>query len=75
MEIEDFSFVSVSLVPLMPSIQLTLEQHRFDLHGSTNMEIFLNKCVLLYDTICTWLTSWMCNRGYRGTVAKIYMDF
>ena len=35
-------------------VQLTLEHHRFELHGSTYLWIFFNKCIVQYCTIFGW---------------------
>ena len=57
------------------TLQLTLEQHRFGLHGSTYMRIFSNKFVLEYYTVHGWLNWRMWNCGYRGLTVKLYTDF
>ena len=53
-------------------VQLTLEQHRFELHGSTYMRISFNKYRLQYYTIYGWLNPQIENRGYRGPIVLIY---
>ena len=55
-------------------IQLTLEQARCDLHGSTYMWIFFNKYYGPINSVVDFCL-WMWNCGYRGPVAKLYADF
>ena len=35
-------------------IQLALEQHGFELQGATYKQIFFNKYILQFYTICSW---------------------
>ena len=51
---------------------LTLEQHRFELHGSTYTQIFLNKYIL-HDLYLVKFMMW--NHEYRGPTVKLYLDF
>lgn len=58
-------------IPDLLSIYLTLEQHRFELHGSTCMEIFFfKKYVIKYYMIHSWLNMWV----WKVTV-KLYTSF
>ena len=44
-------------------MQWTLEQHVFELCGSTHVQIFFN---IQYYTICGWLNPWIQNHRYGG---------
>ena len=59
----------------MVEIQLTFEQHGFELSGFTFMWIFLNKYILLCDTVYSCLNSWIQSQGYRGLTIKFYRIF
>ena len=54
-------------------IQLTLEQHRFELRGPTYSWIISpHNYMLQHYMICSWLNLWMRNRGYRGLPVKLH---
>ena len=58
------------------SIQLTLEQHGFELRKSAIMRVFFNKHILQYYMIHSWLNLRMWNCGYGGGLTvKLYVDF
>ena len=46
-------------------VQLTLEQHGFDLHGSTYVQISFTKYVLQYYMIQGCLNSWIWRASYK----------
>ena len=54
--------------------QLTLEQHRFELHGFTYRWIFF-QLILHYCMIYGWLNLWMWNHRYGDLTVKLYADF
>ena len=56
-------------------LQLTLKQHGFELQGSTNTQIFLNKYILQYYMILSWLNPRMWNCSYGGPTVKLYVVF
>ena len=56
-------------------IQLTLEQHRFELCGSADTQDFFTKSVLRYYVIQGWLNSRMRSCGYGGHTVKLDTDF
>ena len=56
-------------------LQLTLEQHGFELHGFTYTWIFFSKYLLLYYTICTWLNPRMHSHEYGGLTVELLADF
>ena len=49
------------------TVQLTLEQHGFELHRSTYMQSFPVVTTGLHDSSC--LSLWMQNHGCGGTVS------
>ena len=63
------------ITPSKIAVQLTLEEHGFELWRFTYMPILFNKCVLQYCIIYGWLNLWMWNQRYRRPSIKLYMDF
>ena len=70
------TFVLLLSNTLLLGIQLTLEYHRFELHGSSYKWIFFNS---MHHSITRflvgWLSLWMRNCGYGRPTIKLYMDF
>ena len=58
-------FPSHFLSPKLP-VQLTLDQHGFELQRSAHMQIFFNKYVLQSYTIHSWLNPRMWNSNTEG---------
>lgn len=56
-------------------VELSPEQHRFELYGFAYMQIFFSKYVLQYHSVLGWLTLGMWNHRYRGTTVKLYVNF
>ena len=70
------SILSVNVILDTTYIQLTLEQRRFELQGSTYMWVFFfQRYILQYYPISGWLNSWMGKFGYGGQTVKLYLDF
>ena len=63
------------IVSWMGTVEIQFTQHGFELSSFTFMWIFLNKCILLCETVYSCLNSWIQSQGYRGLTIKFYMDF
>ena len=66
------------LIPSAHQVQLALEQHGFELCGSTYLwipHLPTMQCILQHYTIQGWLNPWMWNHEYGGLTIKLYSNY
>lgn len=54
---------------------LDFEQHGFELQEYTYTQIFVDKCVLQYNMIGSWLNLLIWKLGYGEPLVKLHVDF
>ena len=69
----DFSFFIFCVWDYI--VQLTLEQHRFELHRSICTWIFFQYIHIQFYTILSWLNLWQWNLRYGRLTVKLCVDF
>lgn len=56
-------------------IRSTIEQHKYEMWGSTYMQIYFTKYVLQYYTVHNCLNHWMWKHRYKQLTVKLCVDF